>query len=184
MIGWHNRVKVEWFGTTPSPGIVIGKQGWWFFARAIEDYRNLRRFSNRKLRSVENGLLRKQRSLARLEIEYLYVVAPNKPSIYPEYVPNRFNKVSEGTNLDGLLGRMQRRDLPIIDLRGALIEAKSEGLTYQNGSRTGALGVPTSPTTRSPTGFQSGFRRWSRGHWTTSISRPRWQAAISRWHFA
>src|SRR5262249_19364446 len=41
LIRWHNYAMVRWLGTSPSPQVVVGRQGWLYFAgeHSIDDYR-------------------------------------------------------------------------------------------------------------------------------------------------
>jgi hypothetical protein len=58
------------------------------------------------------------------------VVAPNKASIYPEHIPERFNRVSDHSKLDQMAAALTAAGIDFVDLRPALMEAKSKGLSY------------------------------------------------------
>jgi len=69
--------------------------------------------------------------LAERGIRFLVVIAPNKETIYPEYMPARLNRLRETTRLDQIVSHMRARsNLAIIDPRAALRSAKAGGTVY------------------------------------------------------
>ena len=81
-------------------------------------------------RSVQE-LERRQRSLEARGIRYLVVVAPNKETIYPEFMPERLRPVSDVSRLDQLVAALKERSsVPLLDLRPALRTAKQQGRVY------------------------------------------------------
>jgi hypothetical protein len=65
-------------------------------------------------------------------ISYLLVVAPNKQSIYPEFLPRQIQRQrSPRTLLDDLIRAMpETTEMPVLDLRETLRAAKQQGPIY------------------------------------------------------
>ena len=64
--------------------------------------------------------------LAARGIAYLFVVAPNANTIYPEYMPDRIRKASFRSRLDQLIDHLKANGFfNLVDLRPALRKAKS-----------------------------------------------------------
>jgi hypothetical protein len=69
--------------------------------------------------------------LAAHGIPYIFVIPPNKQTIYPEHMPENFLQARGRTRLDQLMAFMQAHsDVTILDLRQPLIEAKSQDPLY------------------------------------------------------
>ena len=130
----YNRVSL-WLGVSPSAKVVVGTDGWLFVGdeySAVEYYRATRPFTPEELVWWQ-GLLEARRDwLAERGIRYLFVVAPDKQDIYPEYMPAALNRVGTATRLDQLVTHLDRHsDLRLLDLRGALREAKAYDRPYE-----------------------------------------------------
>jgi hypothetical protein len=114
--------------------VLEGKDGWLFLAEvgSIEDYRGLLPFSPRDLARWQQALESRHDWLAGQGIHYLFVICPDKHTVYPEYMPDRVNRVGTQTRLDQLVQYMKEHSgVEILDLRPALKALKKERLCYQ-----------------------------------------------------
>ncbi|HET8575864.1 MAG TPA: hypothetical protein VFO18_02100 [Methylomirabilota bacterium] len=121
------------FGVSPTKSVILGKTGWLFFADddALASYRALRPFSAEELEIWRRRMERRRDWLAARGIRFLVVVAPSKETIYPEFMPDTFNRVHPTTRMDQLTAHLRARSsLELLDLRGALTEAKGESVLY------------------------------------------------------
>jgi hypothetical protein len=126
-------LKVKVFQTSPTKDVMIGKDGWLFYTGdgSLDDYRGLTRFSEAELRDWKEYLERRQAWLAKRNMRYIFFFAPDKQSIYPEFMPDRAAKVRAGTALDQLIAYLQKNcSVPVLDLRQPLREAKPLGQLY------------------------------------------------------
>ncbi len=115
-------------GTGPSR-VLVGRDGWLFYDGddAIEDYRGTNLFSEAELARWKQVLTERRDWLAKRGIRYVFVVAPNKPAIYSEYLPRSINRVTEQTRLGQLADYLAREsDLTFINLTDAILQAKTE----------------------------------------------------------
>lgn len=128
-----------WLGTamksSASPNVIIGKNQWLFYIAAndgnnLEDYRKNDPLTTEELVQWKYSLEAKHTYLEQKGITYLFVVAPNKHSIYGEYYPARFRQVGTQSRLEQLLSYMKDSDVPILDLRQPLLQAKSSGQVF------------------------------------------------------
>src|SRR5215467_1988134 len=120
-------------GVSSTPSVIIGKSGWLFFAgdEALASYRAVRPFTEAEVVRWQRRMEQRQAWLAERGIRFLVVIAPNKETIYPEFMPARLNRVRETTRLDQLMAQMRpRSSVAIIDPRGALRSAKADGALY------------------------------------------------------
>ena len=65
-------------------------------------------------------------------IPYLFVVAPSKHDVYPEFMPDRLNRVRDDSRLDQLMAYIEAffpaPPVDILDLRPTLAEARKSGV--------------------------------------------------------
>jgi alginate O-acetyltransferase complex protein AlgJ len=132
VVSWHGRIKAEWLRTSPNPEVWLGRDGWLFYnqsAKAGAVSPGDPNFPDR-LDHWADALSARRAWLAERGIKYLVVLAPNKQSVYSEYVP-RFARRRGPTGLDELLVRCGRDpELNILDLRPALRDARTAGPVY------------------------------------------------------
>src|SRR5579859_956759 len=131
LIKLHGILMVEGLHTTSTHMVELGKDGWLYLANdgSIEDYRNLEPWTDEELAQWRQVIEERQAFCDKLGIKYLFVVAPSKHDIYPEYMPDRLTRVREESRFDQLLAYMKQRGskVDILDLRPSLIEAKKSG---------------------------------------------------------
>jgi len=150
------RWKVDWLGVSPArtseflpaggqntprkavppyPQVLVGKEGWLFLGseqNAIEDYRGARRFTPQELETWTNVLDKRREWSDRMDMRYLFFVAPNKSSIYPEFVPSRIRKVRDTTGLDQFFQYVNLRSrAQVVDVRPVLRDVKKERRVYE-----------------------------------------------------
>jgi alginate O-acetyltransferase complex protein AlgJ len=134
LIAMRTRLVGGTLGQSPSPRVIQGKEGWLFFGETdtIQDYRGLLPFSEPELRQWRQAIESRHNWLAAQGIHYIFVVCPDKHTIYPEYMPNKINRVRTQTRLDQLLQYMKEHsNVEILDLRPAVAEQKRQHLCYQ-----------------------------------------------------
>lgn len=123
-------------GSSPKDSmLLIGKDSWHFYilkrdGNNLEDFRKNDGLSSEELQQWKSALETKYNWLKQKGIDYLFVIAPNKHSIYPEYYPARIRPVGTQSRLDQFMEYMRDSEVPVLDLRPALIQAKPEGLLY------------------------------------------------------
>jgi hypothetical protein len=141
LIRLHNLVKVFMFSVSPSNRVVLGKSGWLFYSSdwdgdPVADYRNLDQFRQDALQRKAGILVRRNNWLASQGIDYLYVIVPNKSTLYPEYMPDRLNRVRPRSLLDQFADHVRgNTGVALLDLRPDLTAAKQTLPVY---TRTGS----------------------------------------------
>lgn len=133
LIGWHNHAKGMLLHLSPARNAIIGKQGWLFLGdgNIVADYRATHPFTSEELERWRIVLEGKRNWLAAQGIRYLFVVAPDKHSIYPEFMPDHINRVGKETCLDQLVAYLKAHsDVDILDLRPALRQVKDTSRVF------------------------------------------------------
>ncbi len=151
-----NYAMVVWLRTAPDRGgqdqplqaegtVILGKDGWLFYAgeRIIEYHRSTTPFNDAGLRAWQEAIEARRDWLSERGIAYLFMIAPNKHTIYPQYLPNHVKRIQEVSRLDQLMEWMtERSDLSILDLRPQLSSAARRQKIYnQTGTHWNAQGA-------------------------------------------
>jgi alginate O-acetyltransferase complex protein AlgJ len=134
LIRLHNRASLA-METRPTATVpvVIGRDRWLYYSGndALRYMQGRNRFSDEALRNWVTCLQERSRWLAKRDARYLVVIAPGKQSIYPEHLPTWIRPATEGTRLDQLVKAVEGvPDIDLLDLRGALREAKRGAQVY------------------------------------------------------
>jgi alginate O-acetyltransferase complex protein AlgJ len=129
-IRWHHMLKLRLLHVSPSPSVVLGKDGWLFDEDTVAYYRALP-LSAEELEKWRKFLEEREEFVAAEGAACFQVIAPSPCSIYPEYLPDSVRRHERETRLDQILNYMRRYSrVKILDLRAALLEAKSTGRLY------------------------------------------------------
>ena len=135
LIWWERRWKWRLFRDIWLINAIVGKEGWLYFSdgRMMDDIRGTHLFSDAELEAWRTLLTGRRDWLAQRGIRYLFVIPRDKHTIYPEYLPDWLARSARPERrVAQLLAYMREHsDVPILDLRDALLGAKSLGMIYR-----------------------------------------------------
>ena len=124
------KVKVGLFHVSGSPEVIIGDDGW-LFLRLKDDpsstkFSLLAPLSDNELNDWQHVFEQRQAWLAARHIQYLVLIAPEKQTIYAEFLPKELRRFQHDQRLDQLLRRLREThsSLRILDVRPDLLSAK------------------------------------------------------------
>lgn len=133
----YNALFVTFLQTSPKTHTVVGKDKWLFLAadNVITDFMGLNQFDQNRLQYWKQILADRQEWLDDQGIKYLFIPAPNKVMIYPEYLPDRIQQRRGKTNLEQFLDYLSQPPAftNVLDLRPSLLAAKKEIQLYHRG---------------------------------------------------
>jgi hypothetical protein len=123
----HNRLSLGLFAVSPTSEIVVGPDTWMFTTRdrAVDVWRGADPFTAEELELWTRVLEDRREWCAQRGVQYLFAIAPNKESIYPEYFPARFDKFGPSRREQLVAHVAQRSDFPLLDLTQAVSAAKA-----------------------------------------------------------
>jgi hypothetical protein len=126
-----NAAVLSLVGASASRDVLIGRDGWLFYRGndSIEQHRGLENYSESELTAYVTALEARRRWLEKLGTRMVVLVAPDKSTIYPEYLVPQMPQVAP-TRLDQLVAATAGTDLLFLDLRPTLKAAKSTGPLY------------------------------------------------------
>jgi len=124
-------LKFSIFKALINPKVVIGKKNWLFLEQAVNCETSTKKFTGSQLNKWKNYLEEMYFWSKNNGITYMFVIAPDKKSIYSEFLPNGL----KARNKDGMFRQLvnymkSESEFKITDLRPPLLEAKKENQVY------------------------------------------------------
>lgn len=121
--------------------VTVGKEGWLFLGSIKKGYTNYddpigdaihtNLYSLSELEQSAEAIARTHNWLKSRGIKYLYVIAPNKHTIYFEYLPDYLKKINPKSATDQLVEYLtQNTQVDVLDLREPLMKAKGQKQLY------------------------------------------------------
>lgn len=127
------------------PNVLIAKQDWLYYTgeNNIADFECTAPFSAEELQTIRSQLLGWKAQLEERGIHFYVVIAPNKETIYPQYLPDQVQTGRKGCRIDQVMDVLQDASLSVLDLRAALQSAAQTDQVYHrtdtHWNDTGAL---------------------------------------------
>ncbi len=133
LIQGHNWIRYKLCKGSSFGKVLFGKDGWLFLTKSgiLPDFLGQNHMTTAELDAWKDALEQRQRWLDERGIRYLFVIAPNKATIYPEMLPDHIQRGRGKSRMDQLLDYLRGHStVDFIDLRPALLQAKTSGLIY------------------------------------------------------
>ena len=110
--------------------VIAGKNGWLFFGPTFRDYTAINTLTNQQIDRIVKTLAQQEAYLSSLGITFLFTIAPNKSSVYPEHVPARYRPQLQQNNLHKLSKALEKKAIHYVDLLEPLRAARREHQVY------------------------------------------------------
>lgn len=112
-----NYIKSQLLGGDAG-NVVAGKDGFIFSAETLADYTG-KTFSRRKINNIAQTVKLMQDKVLSDGNNFVFTVAPNKNSVYPELMPSRYIQGAE-SNLSLLAEQLEQSGVHYVDLKSVL----------------------------------------------------------------
>lgn len=132
LIRWHGESLLYGLGVSPTPTVVKGRDGWFFYTddESLTDYTKERPLQPEELDNWRAAASDARDWLRAQGIAYVFMVAPDKHQIYPEEVPSSIRPVGEKARMDQVLTTLKEAGVATVDVRPALEQGKSRERLY------------------------------------------------------
>ena len=128
LVSLHHFIYLRLLNQSPVNNIILGRNDWLFLKTPAYGKDQP---SALQLQAMKLHLETKQQWLAKRQIQYLFLPAPNKQSIYPEYLPEGRQSEKQNSQLDHLLLYLgQETSADILDVRSHLRNVKQTAPVY------------------------------------------------------
>lgn len=133
LVMWHNKMAWSLFQDKNSRSVLEGEDGWFYITEPwmIEHFRGAIQFTDADLQAWQKLLEHRRDWLAARGIKFLFVVAPDKQSVYPEHLPEWLKHLGGRTKMDQFYDYMKKHStVEVLDVRPAVIAGKKTAPTY------------------------------------------------------
>jgi hypothetical protein len=131
LVQWFGESRYFWLGVSPSPSVVLGKDGFLFFGidESIDDYANVRPFTEREIANWRDAIVRLRDWCERRGMAYVFTIAPDKYLVYPEEFPESVHRIGPTSRSDELYSALSDTRV-VADIRPVLSHAKAQERLY------------------------------------------------------
>lgn len=117
--------------TSVEDGVVLGSKGWLYYGETVDDYMGLG-LADAQLTAAARNLALMQEYVLSLGGRFVFTIAPNKNSLYPEYMPGRV-PAGRGANRERLPALLELAGVNYVDLYSPFLSC-GEALYYETDS--------------------------------------------------
>ena len=128
------------FGRSAEDGVVLGTGGWLYYADELPDYSGTEPMTEREIFSAARNLSLMREYCEGLGAQFLFFIAPNKSSLYPQHMPGSYPRAEGAGNAQRLHAALAEEGVPFIDLF-ALFGAEDEELYFAHDSHWNSRGA-------------------------------------------
>lgn len=148
LISSNSKIMDKFFNQSPSERAVIGKDGWLYFDNhnSLADAEGKMFYDQKVLENGVKALIQNWQNLKKNNIDYVFVIAADKSTIYSEFLPDYIKAKAGNRRVDQFLTLLKKQspNFPVIDLRGVILQAKtkeSQDLYYKTDTHWNVIGA-------------------------------------------
>jgi alginate O-acetyltransferase complex protein AlgJ len=134
LIAINGEIMDDVFGESPDARAVIGKDDWFYFDNhdSLLDATGKAVIADEMVARGVESFGKNWQEMRAKNIDYLLVIAADKSTVYPEFLPD-YIKPSGPHRMDKFLNALKAKypDFPVLDLRPILVKAKENEIIYQ-----------------------------------------------------
>lgn len=142
----HGALLLRGLGASPSPSVLIGRDGWWFYTDddAMEDIVSGAPMPEAAVDRWAATLEANRAWLAARGIAYAFVITPDKHVVYPEYLPATVRPLGHSRIAQIVEALRARTAVDVLDLRAPLEARKPvERVFHRTDTHWNARGAVT-----------------------------------------
>ena len=139
MISAWSALNVELLRTSISDSVILGSSGWLYYEGSLGDYTGIGLLSDREIYSAAQNLALVKEYAESQGAQFLFTVAPNKNSLYPQHMPS-FTVFSERRNAVRLAAALEKQGVAYLDLF-TVIGGEAETLYFTQDSHWNSKGA-------------------------------------------
>ena len=122
-------IKSSLAGTSANDDVIVGKKGWLYYGETINDFLRLETLTSREINNIANNLRIVNDCCNKNGADFIFFAAPNKNTVYPEYMPYNYIPSNNESNLERLTSELSGDDF-YFDMKTSLLELDSPTALY------------------------------------------------------
>lgn len=133
-------LKERLFGTSATSNVVVGTDGWLYYAGTLDDYQRVNQMSDQSLTNAAINLSLMQEYVQSLGKSFTFTVCPNKNSLYPEHMPYYLPQGPGESNLERIEPLLDAYGINYVDM-GEVMLAQDDVVYYERDSHWNGAGA-------------------------------------------
>lgn len=126
LVTLDGKLRAEVAGSSSNEDVIVGKDGWLYYTPTADDFMNTNTLSDRAVSNIDHNLALLSDYCNKQGAEFIFTVAPNKNTIYPEYMPYNYIQTGNNGNLEKLeMKQAASQKYLYTSLKDVLLEEKS-----------------------------------------------------------
>lgn len=139
LISAWSALNVDFLHTSISGSVILGSDGWLYYGGTLNDYTGTNLLSDREIYSAARNLALVKEYAESQGARFLFTVAPNKNSLYPENMPS-VTVFSRERNAARLAAALEKQGVAYLDLF-SVIGGEKETLYFTQDSHWNSKGA-------------------------------------------
>ena len=130
MVTVFHKATVSALDDTLNDDVIIGENDMLYFSETLDDYMGINTLSDYDIQRAARILRIQQDYVTASGAGFAFAIAPNKNTIYPEYMPERLKPTWNFTNRERLTAALMDIGVEQISFDFELMARKGEGMLY------------------------------------------------------
>ncbi len=126
----NSLIKGKVFGMSGEDSVIQGRDGYYFYENSLDSYLGKPSMDERELFGTARTLALIQEYVKEQGGSFAFTVAPNKNTLYPQYMPYYYKKIQEDGDLERLQEKLKEQGVVYADLKAAFL-AEEEVLYHR-----------------------------------------------------
>lgn len=119
--------------TSPAEDVIYGTDGWLYYAKTLDDYQNHATLTESEAQQLAQTVKSMQDYCESRGARFLFTIAPNKSSLYPEHMPARYLTEDADGSYERVLPYLEQEGVNYADLF-SVFRAHANVLYYKTDS--------------------------------------------------
>lgn len=116
LITLDTQINATLFNTSNVNNVILGQDGWLFYKDTLAQYQNSPEITDKQLECIAYNISVVQNYVNGLGMNFLFTSPPNKNSIYPQYMQERYLESASPHALERLKPFLQKYNVNYLDL--------------------------------------------------------------------
>ena len=106
LVSGYNGLMDHVFQTSGNESVLVGQEGWYYYAETTRQAVNAHDLTVKDISRIANTLNIIKTQIESEGMSFQAFIIPNKATVYPEYLPNRFEPVNDESMLEQLYNEL------------------------------------------------------------------------------
>ncbi|MCC8357692.1 MAG: hypothetical protein LJU34_07695 [Oscillospiraceae bacterium] len=125
MVTLQHSLTAAVFHQSGESSVILGKDGWLFYAETLDDYEGINLMTDREVWAAARSLYLIQEYCESQGASFAFTIAPNKNSLYGEYMPDWYPASQTDGNAENLFAALAEMNVNYVELF-SVFEAQDE----------------------------------------------------------